>query len=331
MPPVNLQICGPSYSGPSTNLNSQECVNLIHQIDNAGGKSKLSLIGRYGLDIFSSIGVAAIRGGMQSGDIAIVVAGNKCYKVANDGTVTEKGTLDTSTGKIGIDSNGLQIMMVDGTSGYIYTIATNTFAKITHADFGGGHDVHFNDGYFVVDNLDGTAQVSGVFDGSTWNVLDKATPEADPDGLIRVITVHGSIWLMGESTTEPWYNANNPAGFPYTKMQGGFIGMGLAARWGACKADNTLYWLAQNKEGGFGIVRANGYTPEKISTPALDYEIRGYSTVLDCEMWSFADRGHTFIYATFPTANKTWCFDAATSMWNQVTSWGGGAFRCGFH
>lgn len=323
--PINI-------TGPSQSIDAKEPVNFLRVPGELDGEPALFLLGRYGLDLFSTIGGNAIRGMIEMKDIALVVAGNKCYTVANNGVTTEKGTLDTSTGIVGIAGNGLQVMIVDGTSGYIFTISGATFAKITDADFSGGNDVSFINGYFIVDNITGgTMQVSGLWAGSTWNAVDKATPEADPDGLVRVMPVHGDAWAMGETTIEPWYDASQPTGFPFLKRQGAYIDMGLAARWGACKADNTLYWLAQNKEGLFGIVRANGYTPEKISTPALDYELRGYSTVLDCEAWSFTDRGHTLIYFTFPTAGKTKCFDATMGMWSEDQSWGLSTYRCRFH
>lgn len=328
--PTPINLTGPAYSGPSVDINAQECVNMFVHIDQNEGRTVRSLLGRYGLDLFSTVGASAIRGIFSAGDTAIVVSGDVLYSVDNSGTVTEKTPhLDTSTGRVGMASNGTQIMIVDGTSGYIYTLASGTLAKIADADFGGGNDVTFVDGYFIVDNLTGgTMQQSALLDGTSWDATEKATPEADPDGLVRCMNVHGVLMAFGSFTTEPWYNAANPTGFSFLRMQSSVINMGLASRWGAVEADNTAYWLAQNKEGLYGIVRLSGNSAEKISTVALDKEIQGYSTVLDCAAWAMTTNGHTFIYFDFPTAGKTWVYDSSTGTWSEARTW---QSTTGFH
>ena len=337
-----IAVVGPAYSGPSLDINAQECVNFIHSIDMQGGKAKVSLIGRYGLSLFAIIGSEPIRGEYAINPFGYVVAGNKLYRIRNDAFVETIGTLDTSSGSVGMEQNGYQLMIVDGKSGYIYTLVSadylighvdaGDFRKIDSPDFSGGNDVSFIDHFFVVDNLDnGTVQVSGIDDGTSWNALDKATPESDPDGVVRCMSIHSTLWMAGEETLEPWYYAALPYGFPFLRQQGGVVDMGLAARWSMVSADNTLYWLGKNKKGTFGICKLNGYVAEKVSTPALDAEIKKYPTVVDCEAFSFTDIGHTFVYFIFPGANKSWCFDTSTGMWSEIRSSDVGAFKYSHH
>lgn len=329
---VPIPMTGPSYSGPSTSINAQELVNMFISVDRQGGKSVLSLLGRYGLDLFADISASPVRGGIAVDPYGYVVLGNVLYKVSNNGESTVLGELQTSSGRVGAARNETQIMITDGVAGYILTLADDTFTTISDGGFSGANDVVFIDHYFAVDNLTGgTAQVSSLENGSSWSALNKATPEADPDGLTRCMAIHSLLWMLGESTAEPWYNANLPYGFPFLRQSGGVVDMGIAARWSAVNADNTLYWLGQNKSGMFGIIRLNGYTPEKISTPALDAELQTYNTVLDCIAWEFTDRGHTFVNFVFPSANKSWCYDPSTGFWHETRSWGVGAFRIGFH
>ena len=324
---------GPAYSGPSTNINAQEAINFFHSIDRSGGKAVLSLIGRFGLDLFSHIGAAEIRATINVGDLAYVVAGNTFYSVDNTGTATVRGTLNTAMGRVGIASNGYDVTMVDSTNGYRYLISTATFTQIVAAGFpNGATDISFVNQFYVVDNPAlGTMQTSAINNGLNWAALDFAVPESDPDGLVRCMSIHGTIWALGESTTEPWYYAALPYGMPFLPNRSGVIDMGIAARWSAVKADNTLYWLAQNKEGIYGIVKLGGYNVDKVSTPAIDHAIRGYATILDCTAFAFTEKGHTFIVFTFPTANKSWVYDSATQLWAEWQSYGIGAFRCGFY
>ena len=76
MPKVKIPFNGPAYKGPSNNINAQECVNFIHNIDQQGGKGILSLIGRFGLDAYHTIGSEPIRGGGVVNNIIYFAAGN---------------------------------------------------------------------------------------------------------------------------------------------------------------------------------------------------------------------------------------------------------------
>ena len=72
------------------------------------------------------------------GNLAYVVAGDTFYSVDNSGIVTSRGTLNTTTGRCGIASNSVDVVIVDGTNGYTYTIASTTFAQIVSAGFPNG-------------------------------------------------------------------------------------------------------------------------------------------------------------------------------------------------
>lgn len=335
---IPLNFTGPAYTGRSGSINAQEAVNLIHVVDNASGKSLLSMIGRPCLEDFSTIGASPIRGSIVVGDFLYTVSYDKFYRVANNGVETSLGTLDTNTGIVGMAFNGSEIMIVDGTSGYIWNVSGETFNKIVDAGFSGGNDVTFIDQFFVVNNPGtGVAQSSGARDGVNWSALDKATAEGDPDSLVKPVALHNDLLLMGESTVEPWYYASLPHGFPFLSRQGR-IQFGLAARWGAVIADNSLYWLAQNKEGLIGIVRATGGVPQKISSPAIDYQIGQYSGVNDCVAWTATIEGHTFIGFTFSTGGATWVYDSSVAAkignenaWTQWKSSGLNYFKAAFH
>jgi len=328
LPIIQLPFTGPAYKGRSANINAQECINLIHNVDRSGGKAILSLMNRPCLSLFATIGAQPIRGQIQVNGIVYTVSGNKLYSVLNNGTVTELGTITTSILSVGMAWNGTEIIIVDGTDGYLYNPTTATFSTIAAAGFGDGNDVTFMDSYFIVNNPDsGVAQSSGIRDGSSWSALDKATAEGDPDNLIAPVAIYDDLWLMGESTSEIWYNAANPYGFPFARRAR--LNMGIAARWGKTIADNTLYWLAQNKEGVFGIVRATGGVPEKISTLAIDFAINSYQFISDCVAWSFTLEGHTFVGFTFFGGNATWVYDTSTGLWSEWKS-GTNKFSCAY-
>jgi hypothetical protein len=78
------------------------------------------------------------------------------WQVDNAGVTTNRGTLNTTTGKVSMAENGTQIVIVDGTNGYVYNMSTLAFAQIVDADFpNGAATVCWIDGYFLVEGTSG--------------------------------------------------------------------------------------------------------------------------------------------------------------------------------
>lgn len=326
---MKLDFVGAAYTGRSRNLNAQRCVNLYPEIDPANGKNVMALYGTPGLSLFVYLGTAPMRGMHTLKDVIYGVSGSKLYKILANGTASELGTLLSSSGRVSMADNGTQIMIVDGDYGYIYNINTGGFAQVVDADFPGADVVTFMDGYFIF-NKPGTGSymITSLYDGTAVDALDIKTAERDPDLLISLINDHGELWLFGEYTTEVHYNSG-AASFPFERMNGVVIEEGIVARWSVVKFDNSTMWLAQNKQGKGYVVRANGYTPQVVSTRAIEYQISTYPTISDAYAYSYTEEGHRFYVLTFPTGNATWVYDATTGLWHERSSYGVGRHRAG--
>jgi hypothetical protein len=96
-----------------------------------------------------------------------------------------------------------------------------------------------------------------------------------------------------------------------------FIEHGCAAAGTVAKADNTVFWLGADDKGAGIVWRADGYTPLRISTHAIESAIGSYSTIADAFAFTYQQEGHIFYVLTFPTAGATWCYDAATQLWHE--------------
>lgn len=172
-------------------------------------------------------------------------------------------------------------------------------------------------GYFVVNNS-GTGQfyLSGLRDGSDWDVLDFANAEASPDDVLALVTGYQELWLIGERTTEVWSHTGDAA-FPFRRMSGAVIDYGINAPYSLVQAGNTLFWLTDALQ----VVCVNGYQPQPISTDAIEADIASYAKTDDAFAFSYSEAGHTFYMLTFPSANKTWCYDASTNLWHERAYW----------
>lgn len=317
-----IPFVGGSYEAYSKNLNSQTCVNFYPELS-PNGKSVSALYNTPGLDQFIDLGAETIRGGIVVNELLYIVHKNKFYEINNAGAQTSRGTLNTSEGVVSIAHNGTQICIVDGTNGYIYTIATTTLTQISDVDFPNGcTSVTFLASRFVTDSTTtGRLYWSALLDGTNWSGLSYATAEADPDSIKRVISNNGQLYLFGADTLEPWFTTTDTS-LPYSPIGGAAREWGTSARWSVAKTGDTLVWLSV-KNGGYKIVMLNGIEPVPISTPALEYAVASYNRdygISDAEAYSYTEAGHTFYVISFPTANKTWVYDINSGHWHERRS-----------
>ena len=319
---AQLNINGPAYE-TVLQQNAQRLINWYIEDDKSFGKYDLILRPTPGLLSFGTLGTSLnqVRGLWEHKGVLYAVAEDKFYSVTSAGVETEEGTLSTSSGLVQIAASNDQIMIVDGTKGYIYTISTDTFAEITDGDFITSPDfVAYQDGYFIV--IDNTTQkfwLSAINDGLSWNALDFASATAAPDNLVACISDHRELWLFGDKTVEIWFNSGN-ADFPFTKRPGVLLHKGLAAANSLARADNTMYWLSKDEAGQSLVVKASGYTPVSISSRAISQAIDSYTTISDAFAYVYREGMHEFYVLTFPTEDKTWVYDASTALWHERDS-----------
>lgn len=316
---MKIPFIGQAYTSRSLNVNAQRCVNLYPEADETG-KSVLALYGTPGLTTKDTATAASVVRGMYATPTKLYVAcGNKMYSYSTSFVETEIGTLNTSTGVVKFAENTTQVIAVDGTDGYIITKSSDAFAVVSDGDFTplSPTTVTVLDSYFIVPDS-GTQKfyISSLDDGTAWDALDFASAEGYADNVVGLIADHRELWLMGEKTTEVWYNSGD-SDFPFRRIDGAFIEYGCAASNSIAKMDNSVFWLGKSEYGQGVVLRATGYTPQRVSTHAIEYAIQGYATISDAIAFCYQQDGHSFYFLTFPTANKTWCYDAATGMWHE--------------
>lgn len=323
---MQLPLLGLGLQGRSPNVSGQRRLNLyleFHLDDR--DKTSISAHNTPGLEPFLDQGATPVRGMHSVGYLLYFVHRYTLYSANNAAVVTALGTLLTTAGPVAIAENGTQVMVVDGTGGYIYTIATGVFAQISDADFpNGATGVTFLDSYFIVDDPahPGRFYLSANSDGTSWNALAFSTAESSPDSLVRPMAEKSLLGLFGAYTTEVWANTG-ALDFPLSRVQGGAVEWGLAARWSLCKFDDSLIWLARNRLGQVSVV-AGGATGgiQRVSTPDLDYLFSTYSAVADAAAYSYMLNGHPMYQLNFPSASRSWLYDGKTGAWTVLESFG---------
>jgi hypothetical protein len=305
-------------------------VNLYPEIIPEGGKTAAFLSRCPGLRRLVAAGTGPIRGLWALKEYLYAVSGDTVYRMNVIGNTTRwkikpLGTV-TGTGPVSMADNGTQIFIACNPDSYIYNATTEVFAKITDPDFPGAVKVGYLDGYFVFNEPNSArVWVTSLLDGLSVDPLDFASAEGDPDGLVSLIIDHREAWLFGSNSIEVWYDAGLPD-FPLQRIQGAFNEIGCAAAYSVAKLDNGLFWLGSDARGRGIVYRANGYTGQRISTHAVEWQIQQYGDLSDAIGYTYQQDGHAFYVLIFPSAQTTWVYDVATQAWHERAGWSNGDF-----
>jgi len=328
---IDLGFIGPAYVGRSRAIDSQRCINWYLESNRQDSRTILSLAPTGGLSLLETPAGSPSRGTFSYDGEIFTVHGDTLYHITTGGTVTTVATtLDTNTGNVSFAENGAQLMIVDGTSGYIYTKADGLMAKITDADFPASPEqVVFIDGYFIV-NSSGTGKfyASALNDGTSWAALVFATAEGFPDNLVSMIVLHRRLWLFGDRSMEIWYNSG-AQDFPFARVHGSVIEEGIVAQWSVAKDRDNVFWLSSSPRGDDMVMMSSGAAAQRISTNSIELQMDSYSDTSDAIGNVFHEEGHVFYVLTFPTGGETWVYDVTESkrlgqkIWHQRKSSGG--------
>ena len=320
---MKTPILGATYVARSVNAADARMVNLFPEIVPEAGKEPAFLMRAPGLRKLTEVGTGPIRGLWALGNFMYVVSGTTLYKVSTTYTATSLGTI-AGAGPVSMSDNGTQIFIAANGPGYIYNSVTNVFAPITDPDFPGAVTVGYLDGYFVFNEPNSQKfWVTQLLDGSSVDPLDFASAEGAPDGLVGLIVDHREVWLFGTNSVEVWYDAGL-LDFPLQRIQGAFNEIGCAAAYSIAKMDNGLFWLGKDARGQGVVYRANGYTGQRISTHAVEWQIQQYGNLSDAIGYTYQQDGHSFYVLIFPSANTTWVYDVATQAWHERAGWSNG-------
>ena len=336
---------GPAYEAANSTQDNQRLINWYVETDNNGqtpgsvgaeAKVATALLGVPGLIALSTAFTGPCRGAwvLPGNTQALFVIGSRVVLVNVTTPATalanpvlsfaDVGGLITSTGPIKIRDNGAGgiAALVDGVNLYIYNIANQTVTRSTDGAFTGSNTVIELDGIFVW-HQPGSQKFycsplywNGIspIDATYYALKDNAS-----DNVVAVFENARQLWIMGESTIEPWYNAGNPT-FPFSRLSGGMIQLGCGAAQSIARGGPEIVMLARSERGENSVIMLKGYQYETISTFAISYALTQYTVVSDAIGYVYAEEGHMFYVLIFPTADATWVYDFSTGVWHQRAS-----------
>ena len=306
----------------------QRLVNLYAEMNPEGAKYPYTLYGTPGLvkwaDTASSSG---IQGMQVMGGLLYVISANTVYKITTAGVVATVGTITGAQLQVDLSNNGTEMVAVTSdqdafviTSASVAQIASGLPANVTSACF--------LDGYHVFSKAStGEFYISTAYDPATIDATDFATAEESPDNLVRCTAFNSALWLFGETSYEVYYNSG-ASDFPFEQISGAVnTSRGCAAKFSVAQEDNTLFFLGDDRI----VYRVQGYTPQRVSTHAVESAFNEYTTIDDAIAFVYTQSGHKFYVLTFPTENATWVYDVASQVWHERKSFDTNRWRINCH
>lgn len=308
-----------AYTARSLIADAQRCINLYPEKNPDDASAPITHYPTPGLTLISSPPVAGESRAIYTATTGqrYEVVGANVYAVSASNVYTLLGKINSTTGHVVMQDNGTSVVIVDGSpSGWSINIATNVLTQITDPAFYGADRVDYVDGYFVFNKPNTQQFYISNYNDITFNSLDIASKSTYPDNLSTLIVMHREIWLIGDQTTEVWYNTG-ASDFTFGRMPGVFIEHGCVAKHSVAKHDLNVFWLSKNKDGQGIVILGKGYAANRISTHAIEQEFQAYSRLDDAIGYCYQQGGHPFYVLSFPTANKTWVYDLSTGLWHQ--------------
>lgn len=324
-----LPLIGSYTNRDSSGSKDQRFINIFPETRKVEAieSTRIFLNKRPGLTLYKTITAGAGRGIIWFRNKFYVAIGNKVYE---DGvTPTAVITLTGSTGDIGMllansATIGDYLFICDGTAGWIINSA-GTVTAISDPDFPTPHIPipSFIDGYIILPkNSDIYNCVLDI--PTSWNSGEFISAEMFPDKIVATCRQNNQVVVLGESSTEFFYDAANASGSPLTRNDSTAIQMGCAFPYAIYQNEQTYIFVSQSESGGRAIWQVSGFQPKKISDEFIDRILDAETDPLNCEGFGFRTMGHLFYFLSLKGLNRTFVYDVEEKLWHEWSTNVGG-------
>jgi len=267
----------------------------------------------------TSVG-ATVTGSISGSTLTVTVVSSGTLKIGQ--TIQGSGVAaNTMITAFGSGTGGTGTYTVSGTQTVLSTTlyALNwTVIPSSDGAFSGGEVVDIVDNYFVYNRPESQQWGSSDLLSPVSGALSYGTKDGAPDKLISLIVDHREVYLLGEASSEVWVDVG-AVPFPFQRIPGTSTQHGIAAKFSMSRFGNSFAYVSRNARGQGQIVQMNGYTPQRISTHAVENSLVDQN-IDDAIAWTYQLEGHEVYVVTFPSIGNnglTWAFDGSTGLWHK--------------
>ncbi len=307
---VPLNITGETYQSRSLPLSAQVTRNFYPEVqDNPSTQSNFVLHPFPGCSLFGEAS-GINRGAFFHVGTLYKVTGTALYTVNASGTHTVIGSIPGSARCI-FAPIGSNIVIV--TEGRAFYYNGTVIAEVIDADLETPSSAAHINNQIIYDGDGGRFAAADVGDPTSIDGLNYASAESDADNLVRVYVFDQILYLLGETTIEPWFNSGigKP---PFDRIQGGILQVGLAALHSVSHNSNSMYWLANDNH----VYRISSGQHQRVTNLAFSREVSTYSDAVisaaqgSCMNW----QGQEFYQLNFE--GRSFCLSENSGQWFEV-------------
>lgn len=292
-----------AYRRTDGNFPELKLINMFVE-KSATSENQSALLSRPGLGELAVNGAGPINGmfckaGTLNGDV-FSISGTTIYRGTSSlGSITGSGVASWAGGYG-------EILVTRGSTMRHYDGAT--LADVTFPDSADVRAVCFIGSLFVAVRGDTSAKFywSDVLDGTSWDALNYATAEREPDALLDIAPLGDNIWLFGQQTIESWAHTG-AADLPFARNENVAFDQGIMDTGCWTAADNTIFFIGSKR-----IVYRVGEVPERVSDNGIEERIAASSSA---RLFSFWFEGHEFVAIRLD--DTTMIYDCSTDAWSE--------------
>lgn len=311
-----IPFVGPSYQLETRKASQQRSVNLFIAGMETPSKAAFILQSAPGLDLVTA-GVGVTRCALPVGDRLFAVFGAGLYEISAAGALTHLGSLSSEAGECGMEYGLNQLVVVDGTRGYVLTLSTNAFAQVSDPDWPGANMIGYLDGFFVL-TREGSQEiyVTSIDDATAIDALDFASAESRPDPIVAHIVSNREVVYLGQVTTERHFNAGG-ADYPFSRDNAANSEVGCLAPFSVKSINNSFMWVSRDVNGvGYVMLDANRQ-PQRVSTVAVEEALQGSSDLSAAVAYTYQHGGRMFYALNAPGVQSTWVYEVTSQAWHE--------------
>jgi hypothetical protein len=317
----SVPLFGSGMAGKSFTVTRQRRLNCYFEQREDGDKSKVVIYGTPGLVPAFNPPVPAnspMRGMLGTDTSLYLVAFNRFLSVLANGAPLATGTLQSNAGNVSMANNSTQVVIADGRAGYLFTPSTGVLTTLAASFPAQARTVTNVSGFFVAEQpYSQNFWVSNAYDGSTWNGLSFGQASAYSDNVVAVDNLSGNLIVFSQQHFEQWQAAGTVPQ-PFAPILSASREYGLAAIFSRAHVDESIIFLAQNKEGQTQFVQVKGFGAAPVSNPDLDAIVNTFSVKSDAIALSYGVDKHKFYQCTFPSANRSFLYDTSSDTWSET-------------
>lgn len=332
---IEIPFTNGSYQSRSKPFSSQRCINYRPNIAPAPALSPEGLYQTEGIaEVLSSLLDAPCRGSHTMNSKPYFVIGASLYRI--DRVVNPDLSEVFSAVLLGSIAGSGEVLMDSGWSGtgyelaivspgieaYAYREASGLLTTLTGtANFlSPVEDVVNINGFFVfVQTGTNTIFHSNLNEISTYNALDFELVTRT-SRLVGLIKYRGQIYAMGDKETLP-YTFIGGANFVFQYQPNSTIPSGLNNVTAKTSVRQSFCYLGGGENESPAVWLSSGGYPQKISTEAIDYRIRGNSLLSSSSIYGFSIDGGEYI--ALRVADDCFVYDLNTGRWHERRSTNG--------